>query len=168
MPAANTVYLLISGATAAHRAPELVDALRPHYARILIAQTPNSKQLISPATLARGQGVLLVEGYLQQAMQPRAPIAPVVFAPCTFNSLNKLAHGVADNLPLSIASEMIGRRERVVVAASMNEGLWAHPQMGASVGRLRGWGVRVLDPQDGGQGLTLAPTAHIVAALTGD
>jgi phosphopantothenoylcysteine synthetase/decarboxylase len=37
----------------------------------------------------------------------------VLFAPCSFNSLNKLAHGIADSLALSVA---------------MNTPLPAHPE----------------------------------------
>ena len=167
MSTSDTVYLLISGATTVHRVPELAEGLRKRYTRIIIAQTPNSKLLVSPLTLTRIPGVQFIEGYMEQAMQPRAPVAPVVFAPCSFDSLNKLALGIADNLALSIAAEMLGWRQRVVVAVSVNEGLWGHPQTSASITRLRGWGVRVVDPQDDGQGLTLAPTSLIVAASVG-
>ena len=41
-----------------------------------------------------------------------APYGVVLFAPCSFNSLNKLAHGIADNLPLSLVAEAIGRGAR--------------------------------------------------------
>ena len=167
MPNADTVYLLVSGATTAHRAPELAEKLREHYTRIILVQTPNSKQVISPFTLSRIPGIQLVEGYLEREMLPRTPVAPVVFAPCSFDSLNKLALGIADNLALSIAAEMIGLRQRVVVAVSVNEGLWAHPQTSASTARLRGWGVRVVDPEHDGNSLMMASTARVIAAVVG-
>jgi phosphopantothenoylcysteine synthetase/decarboxylase len=162
-----TQYLLVSGAVTAWRASEIAKALQSQAERILLIQTPASRQVVSPLTLSRIQGAVLVDGYLDSVLQPRAPIAPVVFAPCSFNSLNKLAHGIADNLALSICAEMIGRRQPVVVAVSINEGLWQHPMARASVAALLEWGVRVLPPQDDGQGLTLAPISDIVNALAG-
>jgi flavoprotein len=44
----------------------------------------------------------------------------VLFAPCSFNSLNKLAHGIADNLALSVVAEAIGRATPVIVGPSLN------------------------------------------------
>ena len=40
----------------------------------------------------------------------------VLFAPCSFNSLNKLAHGIADNLALSVVAEAIGSSTPVIVS----------------------------------------------------
>jgi len=165
MPAYPNLYLLISGAVTAWRAGEIATALRPYCERILIVQTPNSRQTVSPLTLARIPGGVIIDAYLDQVLQPHAPSAPVVFAPCSFNSLNKLAGGIADNLALSICAEMIGLRMPVIVAVSVNEGLWAHPIACASVMRLRDWGVTVMPPRDDGNGLTLAPLSEIVAQL---
>lgn len=165
MPQPSTIYLLISGAVTAHRALELHAALQPHFERVITAQTPRSMQIISPLTLARLPGSIVVSSYLDQALQPRAPVAPVVFAPCSFNALNKLALGMADNLPLTLAAEMIGLRQRVVVAVSMREGLWQHPVVPQAIATLRGWGVRVVEPRDLGKGLMLAPTDDIMAAI---
>ncbi len=160
------LYLLISGAVTAWRAGEIASALRPYCDRLLIVQTPGARQIVSPLTLSRIPGGVVIDAYLDQALQPRAPGAPVIFAPCSFNSLNKLANGVADNLALSICAEMIGLRMPVIVAVSVNEGLWAHPVVRTSVATLSDWGVRVLAPRDEGNGLTLAPINEIVAQLS--
>ena len=56
-------------------------------------------------------------------------------------------------------------RVPVIVAVSVNEGLWAHPVARASVAALRDWGVRVIAPRDEGNGMTLAPINEIVAQL---
>ncbi len=159
------LYLLVSGAVTAWRAGEIAGALRPYAERLIIVQTPGSRQIVSPLTLSRILGCCVVDAYLDQALQPRAPIAPVVFAPCSFNSLNKLAQGCADNLALSICAEMIGLRQTVIVAVSLNERLWAHPAARASVATLRGWGAHVIEPSYDGTGLTLGPISAIIAAL---
>ena len=38
------------------------------------------------------------------AIRPRPPCAVALFAPYTFNALNKLAHGIADNLALPMVA----------------------------------------------------------------
>lgn len=59
----------------------------------------------------------------------------MLFAPCNFNSLNKLAAGIADNLA------MIGSSQLVSVALSRSK------------------------PQDVGQGMMMAPTDVGLAAM---
>jgi phosphopantothenoylcysteine synthetase/decarboxylase len=88
----------------------------------------------------------------------------VLFAPCSFNSLNKLAHGVADNLALSVVAEAIGRGTPVIVGPSLNASLLNHPEARASLERLPLWGVTIVPPVDEGEGPRLAPSAVLVEA----
>ncbi len=167
MPNTQTAYLMISGAIAAYRAPEFVAALSQHFKTVITVQTPNAMRLISPRELARIDHNHVIESYFDARILPRPTPGPVVFAPCNFNSLNKLAQGIADNLALSITAEMIGYQQKVIVAIAVNNPLWAHPQAKASVATLRNWGVTVIEPQDEGAGMTMAPTATVLASLSG-
>ena len=161
----QTLYLVVTGGATAYRAATLLPDLLQVAERVITLQTPNSLQLVSPLTLARVPGNQVVSSYLDQALQPRAPVGSVLVAPCSFNTLNKLARGIADNLALSVTAEMIGLRQRVVVAVSLNAGLWAHPAARASADTLRSWGVRIIEPQDDGSGLTMASSGVILDAL---
>ncbi|MFN3706568.1 MAG: flavoprotein [Thermoflexales bacterium] len=161
----RTIYLMISGAITAHRASEIAAALSAHDERLIAVQTPNAIKLISPTTLARIERVELVESYFDPRIRPRPPRGSVLFAPCSFNSLNKLAAGIADNLALSITAEMLGFGERVVVGISMNEPLFNHPATQRAIATLQSWGVQVVPPRDTGSGLMLAPTEELIAAL---
>jgi phosphopantothenoylcysteine synthetase/decarboxylase len=156
---------MISGATTAYRAPEFVAALSQRFERVITVQTPNALRLISPHDLRRIPNNNLVESYFDARILPRPTPGPVLFAPCNFNSLNKLAHGIADNLALSIAAEMIGFRQRVVVALSLNEPLFAHPVVGQSIATLRRWGITVVEPMDVGSGPMMAPTDIVLRAF---
>ena len=89
----------------------------------------------------------------------------MLFAPCSFNSLNKLAHGIADNLALSVVAEAIGRRTPVIVGPSLNAPLLNHPQAQASLKLLPNWGVTIVPPVDQGEGPRLAPTAALIDAV---
>ena len=161
----NTVYLMISGAATAYRAAEFVAALSQHHERVLTVQTPNAMRLISPRDLVRIPNNNVIESYFDARILPRPERGTVLFAPCNFNSLNKLAYGVADNLALSITHEMLGYGERVTVALSLNEPLFAHPIVRQSIATLRGWGVTVVEPRDAGEGMMMAPTEEVMAAL---
>lgn len=142
----DTLYLVITGAGTARRAPELLRRLTPLSASTMVLMTPNARAIVSPRELALVPGHRLVESYFDAAILPRPPAGVVLVAPCDFNSLNKLAQGIADNLALSVVAEAIGRRTPVAVAISVNAPLWAHPRAGVSAATLREWGCRVLAP----------------------
>ena len=89
----------------------------------------------------------------------------MLFAPCSFNSLNKLAHGIADNLALSVVAEAIGRGTPVIVGPSLNAPLLNHPEVQASLEKLPAWGVIIVPPVDEGQGPRLAPTDALLDAV---
>jgi phosphopantothenoylcysteine synthetase/decarboxylase len=164
----STAYLMISGAITAYRAADFVAALATRFERVITVQTPNAKQLISPRDLARIANNHVVESYFDERITPRPEPGPVLWAPCNFNTLNKLAAGIADNLALSITHEMLGYGQPITVALSLNTPLFAHPLVAQSIATLRGWGMRVLLPEDRGDGMIMAPTPRVLQAFDGD
>lgn len=161
----DTLYVIVSGAGTARRMPGLVGQLTGLAPNVLTVLTPNASRVVSPRELALVPGHQIVESYFDQAILPRPPRGVVLFCPCSFNSLNKLAQGVADNLALSITAEAIGRKTPVVVAVSVNAPLWAHPRAAESAATLRRWGCTVLDPVPLGDSLTLAPDEAIAETV---
>lgn len=161
------LYLIISGASTARRTPGLAAALLERVEPPYVLLTPNAARVVSPRELALAPGVRVIESYFDDAIMPRPPEGVLLFAPCSFNSLNKLAGGIADSLALSVTAEAIGRRTPVIVAVSVNDPLWAHPIAAVSAARLRSWGVTVIDPvpHEGDGYLTMAPDDVLVAAV---
>jgi phosphopantothenoylcysteine synthetase/decarboxylase len=162
----DTVYLVLSGTTTAARCPEILRGLVGlGFATVIALPTPNATRTIAPRELADVAGARVVQSYFDLAIRPRPPRGVVLFAPCSFNSLNKLAHGIADSLALSVVAEAIGRRTPVIVAPSLNQPLLEHPQAQASLRTLPGWGVAIVPPVDTGDGPRLAPTAQLLDAV---
>jgi phosphopantothenoylcysteine synthetase/decarboxylase len=162
-----TTYLVISGATTARRAPALAATLAESAPGLIVLLTPNAQRVIRSRELTLVPGVRVVESYFDDAILPRPPDGVVLFAPCSFNSLNKLAGGIADSLALSVVSEAIGRGTPIIVAVSVNDQLWAHPLAAESAARLRSWGVRLLEPvpREGDGFLTMVADDILVAAV---
>jgi phosphopantothenoylcysteine synthetase/decarboxylase len=160
------LYLLLSGTTTAARGPDILRGLVGlGFATVIAIPTPNASRLIAPRELADIEGVKLVESYFDSAIRPRPPRGVLLFAPCSFNSLNKLAHGIADSLALSVAAEAIGRGTPVIVAPSLNQPLLDHPVAQASLRTLASWRVTIVPPADDGAGPRLAPTAILLDAV---
>jgi phosphopantothenoylcysteine synthetase/decarboxylase len=162
----NVAYLVLSGTTTAARCPEILGGLVGlGFSTVIAIPTPNAWRVIAPRDLADVAGVRVVESYFDLAIRPRPPRGVVLFAPCSFNSLNKLAHGIADNLALSVVAEAIGRGTPVIVGPSLNAPLLNHPEAQASLKKLPAWGVAIVPPVDEGEGPRLAPSAVLVEAV---
>ena len=162
----DLAYLVLSGTTTAARCPELLRALVGlGFSTVIAIPTPNASRVAAPRELADVEGVRVVESYFDLAIRPRPPRGVVLFAPCSFNSLNKLAHGIADSLALSVVAEAIGRKTPVIVGPSLNAPLLDHPVAQTSLERLPSWGVTIVPPVDEGEGPRLAPTAVLIDAV---
>src|SRR5436305_8488717 len=161
----DVAYLILSGTTTAARCPEILRGLVGlDFATVIAIPTPNASRVVAARDLADVEGVQVVESYFDLAIRPRPPRGVVLFAPCSFNSLNKLAHGIADNLALSVVAEAIGRKTPVIVGPSLNQPLLDHPEAQASLRKLPEWGVVIVPPVDEGEGPRLAPTDQLLAA----
>jgi phosphopantothenoylcysteine synthetase/decarboxylase len=166
MPTLDTAYLLISGTSASAPVAEpLIAGLAARFRRVITIPTPNAARTVSPYTLSQLPGHQVVESFFDAVILPRPAEGLVLIAPCGFNSLNKLAGGIADNLALSVAAEAIGRGTPVVVGVACNAPLWAHPRAGESAATLRRWGVTVVDPVQEGERVRLATIEELLAAV---
>jgi phosphopantothenoylcysteine synthetase/decarboxylase len=162
----DVVYLVLSGTTTAARCPELLRCLAGlGFSTVIALPTPNASRVIAPRDLADVDGVRVVESYFDAAIRPRPPRGVLLFAPCSFNSLNKVAHGIADNLALSVTAEAIGRGTPVIVGPSLNQPLLDHPVAQASLRTLATWGVIIVPTADEGEGPRLAPSARLLDAV---
>src|SRR6201981_3888583 len=124
----DVAYLVLSGTTTAARCPELLrELVGVGFSTVIAIPTPNASRVVAPRELADVEGVQVVQSYFDLAIRPRPPRGAVLFAPCSFTSLNKLAHGIADTLALSVVAEAIGRGTPVIVGPSLNAPLLAHP-----------------------------------------
>jgi phosphopantothenoylcysteine decarboxylase/phosphopantothenate--cysteine ligase len=70
----------------------------------------------------------------------------LVIAPCTANTLAKLAQGIADNV---LTEAALAHSGPVLVAPAMNHRMWAHPATQANAETLRDRGVELIGPEDG-------------------
>src|SRR5436190_24226920 len=162
----DVAYLVLSGTSTAARCPEILrELVGLGFSTVIAIPTPNAARVVAPRELADVEGVQVVQSYFELSIRPRPPRGVVLFAPCSFNSLNKLAHGIADSLALSVAAEAIGRGTPVIVAPSLNQPLLDHPMAQASLRRLPEWGVTIVPPVDAGEGPRLAATETLLNAV---
>jgi hypothetical protein len=163
-PPEHSLFLFV---TAAGRAPDAAGlahgAIASGWAVYLI-QTPNTAQVLPPEELYALPNVQPIRHYGDPPLD-RFPFGTMLVAPCTFNTLNKLSHGIADNLATAMLADALGAGCRVLVAPAVNVGLWHHPQTARSLQTLTNWGCTIIPPQVDAHQVTMAAKPAILAAL---
>src|SRR4051795_9610489 len=138
----SRVLLGVTGGIAAYKACELCRLLVREGHEVVPLVTPGAERFVTAETfraLARrppGDDV-----YLHLT---RADL--FVVAPCTANTLAKLAQGLADNV---LTEAALAHRGPLLVAPAMNPRMWAHPATRANVETLRARGVELIGPDEG-------------------
>jgi phosphopantothenoylcysteine decarboxylase/phosphopantothenate--cysteine ligase len=147
------ILLGVTGSIAAYKAVELASKLTQAGAQVDVILTPAAEKFVTPLTfqsvtgrkaftdpdLWGGQAHVLHVGLGQEADL-------LVIAPCTANTLGKLAHGIADNL-LTITA--LAARCPLLVAPAMDVGIYSHPATQGNVQILTERGVHFAGPDEG-------------------
>ena len=162
----KTIFLFVTGAGTCTQIPDLIRALIAHEYTVYSVLTSNVALVTSPEALMDVPGNRWISEYVQPPLDVY-PFGTLLVAPCTFNTFNKIALGLADNLATAMIADGLGAGQRVIIAPSMNHGLWAHPQTKVSHQRLENWGCEIVPPQIDGQQVTMAKIEQIMATVLG-
>jgi phosphopantothenoylcysteine decarboxylase / phosphopantothenate---cysteine ligase len=138
----SRVLLGVSGGIAAYKACELTRLLVRAGHEVVPLVTPGAERFVRAETFAAlARRPPAEDLYLHLT---RADL--LVVAPCTANTLAKLASGLADNL---VAEAALAHRGPVLLAPAMNPRMWAHPATRANVETLRRRGTELIGPDEG-------------------
>jgi phosphopantothenoylcysteine decarboxylase / phosphopantothenate---cysteine ligase len=136
------VLLGVTGGIAAYKACELCRLLVQDGHDVVPLVTPGAERFVTAETFrALARQPAGDDLYLHLT---RADL--LVVAPCTANTLAKLATGLADN---ALTEAALAYRGPMLVAPAMNPRMWAHPATRANAETLRGRGVLLVGPDEG-------------------
>jgi phosphopantothenoylcysteine decarboxylase/phosphopantothenate--cysteine ligase len=136
------VLLGVSGGIAAYKACELCRLLVKEGHDVVPLVTPGAERFVTAETFrALARRPPADDVYLHLT---RADL--LVVAPCTANTLAKLAQGLADNV---LTEAALAHRGPVLVAPAMNPRMWSHPATRANAEALHARGVVLVGPDEG-------------------
>ncbi len=136
------VLLGVSGGIAAYKACEICRLLVRAGHEVVPLVTPGAERFVTAETFrALARRPAADDVYLHLT---RADL--LLVAPCTANTLAKLAHGLADNL---LTEAALAHRGPTLVAPAMNPRMWSHAATRANAETLRSRGVLLVGPDEG-------------------
>lgn len=151
------IALVVSGAPLARRAPDLTTALRADGWQVQVVATPASAMWLGKekqdAFTTLGSPVRFDFRSPAASCSSADPDA-VAVCPGSFNTVNKVAAGIADNYATALICESLGLKTPMVIVPIINRRLWGHPRLASSLAFLREAGVTLLDVQTGGTDLS--------------
>lgn len=147
------VALGVTGAIACYKACSLVRLMVREGWEVRVAATPRALDFVGEITWRTlSQHPVEIDAF---AVRPdwhplHIELAQwcdlFVVAPCSANTLAKLAHGLADNL---LTQAALACTKPLVLAPAMNKDMWANPATQANAEALKARGARILDPEAG-------------------
>lgn len=148
------MYLLgVTGGIAAYKSAELARIFVREGKEVQVIMTPGAVHFINPLTFQTitGRPVLIDQFRVSEGEKVRhvdlgTAASMLVIAPATANTIGKMAAGIADNL---LTTVYLAAKCPVVLVPSMNEQMYLHPAVQASLSRLREQGCRVMEPDSG-------------------
>src|SRR6516164_2723454 len=115
----SRILLGVSGGIAAYKACELTRLFVKHGHDVIPLVTPGAERFVRAETFAAlARRSPAEDTYLHLT---RADL--LVVAPCTANTLAKLAHGLSDNL---LTEAALSHRGPALLAPAMNPRMWGH------------------------------------------
>ncbi len=136
------ILLGVSGGIAAYKACEVCRLFVKGGHEVVPLVTPGAERFVTAETFrALARRPVGDDVYLHLT---RADL--LVVAPCTANTLAKLAHGLADNV---LTEAALAHRGPVLVAPAMNPRMWSHPATRANAEALRARGIVLIGPDEG-------------------
>jgi len=155
------IVLGVTGSIAAYKAVDLASKLTQQGAQVDVILTGSAEKFVTPLTFQSVTGRrAYVDGDLwgNEAHVLHVGLGHgndlLVIAPCTANTIAKLAHGGADTL-LTITA--LASRSPLVIAPAMDGGMFDHPATQENLDTLRKHGTYVIEPAQG----------HLASGLVG-
>jgi len=147
------IIIGVTGGIAAYKIPQLVRLLKKEGAEVQVVLTEAAKTFVTPETLA----VLSEKPALSQFFKSNQGewnnhvhlgiwADAIIIAPAGANTLAKMAHGLCDNLLMSV---ILSARCPLFVAPAMDLDMWLHPSTQSNVNTLQQRGVHIIEPTEG-------------------
>lgn len=136
------VMLGITGSIAAYKSTGICSKLVKLGAEVFPVMSPNAANFINPITFSSISGnKVILEQFKNEEKIYHISLAHsidiILIAPCTANTISKLAYGICDNL---LTTTIVSSNRPVLIAPAMNEGMYLNPIIQENINKLKNIG----------------------------
>jgi phosphopantothenoylcysteine decarboxylase/phosphopantothenate--cysteine ligase len=146
------IVLGVTGSIAAVETVRLTHALRRRGGQVTAVMSGAATRIIHPDALTYATGnetVVAITGRVEHVIHcgDEGIADLLLIAPCTANTLCKIAAGIDDTPVTTFATTALGRGMPVIVVPAMHHSMFRHPGVRDCLARLEAWGVEVVPPR---------------------
>lgn len=149
----KSIILCITGSVAAVRASELARLLMRKGAKVYPVMSAAACTLIGPDLMEWACGfkpVTTLTGAVEHValagnVEGKADL--ILVAPCTANTIGKIAGGIDDTPVTTMVTTALGEKIPLIVVPAMHEPMYRHPFVMENIEKLRNAGITVMLPR---------------------
>lgn len=151
--AKKRIVLGVTGSIAAVETVKLSRELIRHGAEIIPVLSQAAQKIIHPNTLEFATGnppVTEIDGKVQHVAEcgevsDKADL--LLIAPCTANTISKIAYGIDDTTVTTFATTAIGSKIPVIIVPAMHISMYNHPIVLENIEKLKSIGINFIEPK---------------------
>jgi phosphopantothenoylcysteine decarboxylase / phosphopantothenate---cysteine ligase len=150
--AGKQIVIGVTGSIAAVELVKLIHELRRRGAEVLAVMSPAATGIITPDALTYATGhetITRISGRVEHVMYcgDEGTAGLFLIAPCTANTLSKIACGIDDTTVTTFATTALGSGTPVILVPAMHHSMYRHPALVENIRRVKAWGIDVLEPR---------------------
>ena len=151
----KNVLLCVTGGIAAYKSAEIIRLFKKESADVRVVMTESAKEFITPLTLQAVSGNEIHDSLLDikaESAMGHIELAKwadiILIAPCTAESMSKIAHGRADDL---MGALILASNAETYIAPAMNMNMWLDKTTQENYKALSSRGLSFIGPAIGEQ-----------------
>lgn len=146
------IVLAVTGSIAAVECVRLIHALRRKGASVQVVMSGAAAGIVTPDALTYACGrpaITRISGMVEHVTfcGDGGSADLLVIAPCTANTISKVACAIDDTPVTTFATTAIGSGMPVIIVPAMHHSMFRHPGLTENIERLEEWGIRILSPR---------------------
>ncbi|WP_331773956.1 bifunctional phosphopantothenoylcysteine decarboxylase/phosphopantothenate--cysteine ligase CoaBC [Sulfurospirillum sp. 1612] len=147
----KNILVGVTGSVAVYKTLELIRLFIKSGAKVRVLMSEESKRFITPLMFeAISQNQVMhteTESWANDNNHIHIGKWSDIFvvAPMSANSINKIAHGISDNL---LVQTLLAYEKQIFIAPAANTHMILHPSTQESLKKLKSYGYKIIEPQD--------------------
>nr|WP_319375424.1 bifunctional phosphopantothenoylcysteine decarboxylase/phosphopantothenate--cysteine ligase CoaBC [uncultured Methanoregula sp.] len=165
--AGKEIVVAVTGSIAAVETVKLIHALRRRGAVIQTVMSTAAGEIISTDALTYASGrdtITRLSGRVEHVTfcGDGGSADLLLIAPCTANTISKIACGIDDTPVTTFATTALGSGKPVIIVPAMHHSMYRHPALKENIRKLKTWGIGIIEPRIEEGKAKIADTEEII------